>query len=153
MDFEDYPGLWQLRGGATGGNSFEEPQQGRRSARLTLPAGSRVNHPLVGMTPKADTISFWARYRGKSGATQMELYLHDDTGNTTLTYVQEVTLTPDWKQYSYRFSEFKPAGPNSRGTVVAPGRIGSFTIEGSSSSSQILELQLDTLRIEAARQK
>src|SRR5579859_7724950 len=27
MDFEDYPGMWQLRGGATGGNSFEEPQQ------------------------------------------------------------------------------------------------------------------------------
>ena len=153
MDFEDYPGLWVLRGGATGGNSFEEPQQGRRSARLTLPTGARATHQLVGMTPKADTISFWARYRGKSGGTQMELYLHDDKGDVTMTYVLEVTLTGEWKPYSYRFSEFKPAGPNSRGTVVAPGRIGSFTVEGSNGSSQILELQLDTLRIEAARQK
>jgi hypothetical protein len=32
-----------------------------------------------------------------------------------------------------------------------PARIGSFTIEGGTSSTQILELQLDTLRIEAAR--
>jgi hypothetical protein len=151
MDFEDYPGLWQLRGGATGGNSFEEPQQGRRSARLTIPSGSRVNHPLFGMTPKAESISFWARYRGKSGGTQMEFFLHDDTGATTLSYVTEVTLTPEWKQYSYRFSEFKPAGPNSRGTTLAPGRIGSFTIECPASSSQILEMQLDTLRVEAAR--
>src|SRR5579862_3899511 len=151
MDFEDYPGLWQLRGGATGGNSFEEPQQGRRSARLTLPSGARVNHPLFGMTPKAESISFWARYRGKGGGTQMELYLHDDTGNTTLTYGVEVTLTPDWKQYNYRFTEFKPVGANARGTSIAPGRIGSFTIEGPTSSTQILELQLDTLRVEAAR--
>jgi hypothetical protein len=63
----------------------------------------------------------------------------------------EVPLTAEWKQYSFRFSEFKPAGANARGTTIAPGRIGSFTIESSSSSSQILELQLDTLRVEAAR--
>jgi hypothetical protein len=81
----------------------------------------------------------------------MEFFLHDDTGATTLSYVTEVTLTPEWKQYSYRFSEFKPAGPNSRGTTLAPGRIGSFTIECPASSSQILEMQLDTLRVEAAR--
>ena len=35
MDFEDYPGSWFFNNNATGGNSFEEPQQGRRSARLT----------------------------------------------------------------------------------------------------------------------
>ena len=154
MDFEDYPGLWRLQGGATGGNSLEEPQQGRRSARLTLPSGSRVGHPLFGMTPKADSISFWARYRGKGGATQTEFYVHDDTGNTTLTYGVEVTLSADWKPYTFRFSEFKPVNPAARGTTIAPGRLGSFTLVGpSGGSSQILELQFDTLRVESAPTK
>ncbi len=152
MDFEDYPGLWQLRGGATGGNSFEEPHQGRRSARLTLPSGARVSHPLNGMTPKAESISFWARVRGKSSPTQMEMYLHDETGNVTLTYGVEVTLTQEWKQQSFRFSEFKPINPAARGTAAAPGRISAFTLEsGSGSASQILEVQIDTLRVEGAR--
>ena len=153
MDFEDFPGQWQLRGGATGGNAFEEPQQGRRSARLTIPSGARVNHPLIGMTPRAESISFWARARGKSSATQMELYLHDDTGNNTLTFMVEVTLTTEWKLHQFRLNEFKPSGNAAKGTVLGPGRISSFTIEGNGSSSQILELQFDTLRVEARAQK
>ncbi|MBV8879001.1 MAG: hypothetical protein JO332_03450, partial [Planctomycetaceae bacterium] len=151
MDFEDFPGSWILRGGATGGNAFEEPQQGRRSARLTLPGSSRATHPLAGVTAKGDTISFWARVRSKSSATQMELYLHDETGNFTLTYGYELTLTTEWKYYPIRFTEFKAANPAAKGTLVAPGRITSFTVEGNSSSSQVLELQLDTLRVEAVR--
>src|SRR6185295_11434522 len=83
MDFEDYPGSWQFRGGATGGNSFEEPQQGRRSARLTLPYGARASHPLNGITARAESISFVARVRGKSSPTQMMMYVHDDSGTVT----------------------------------------------------------------------
>jgi serine/threonine-protein kinase len=150
MDFEDYPGLWRLGNGATGGNSFEEPHNGRRSARLTLPSGTRASHPLFGMSPKADSISFWARYRGK-GVTQMEFFVHDETGNATLTYGVEVPLTADWKPYTFRFSEFKPINPAAKGTSIAPGRISSFTIVGPAGSSQILELQLDMLRVEAAK--
>jgi len=152
MDFEDYPGLWLFRGGATGGNSFEEPQQGRRSARLTLPSGARVSHLLNGMTAKAESISFWARVRGKSSPTQMGMYLTDDTGNLSLIYAVEVTLTQEWKLQSFRFSEFKPVNPAARGTTIAPARISSFTLESSSSStSQVLELQLDSLRVEGPR--
>jgi len=52
-------------------------------ARLTIPAApastTRSSHDA-----RAESISFWAG-AGKSSATQMELYLHDDTGNNTLT--------------------------------------------------------------------
>jgi hypothetical protein len=152
MDFEDFPGLWQLRGGATGGNTFEEPQQGRRSARLTLPSSARASHPLNGMGPKAESISFWARVRGKSSPTGMEILLHDETGMVTLTYGLEVTLTQEWKQQKFSFSEFKPINPAAKGTLIVPARISAFTLESSSgSANQILELQLDTLRVEGAR--
>ena len=151
MDFEDYPGSWILRGGATGGNAFEDPQQGRRSARLTLAPGTRATHAIGGMTPKAESISFWARVRGKTSATQLEIILHDDKGNLVLSYGLEVTLTTEWRPYSYRLTEFKPVNPAAQSTSIAPGRIGSFTLEGSSTSSQNLELQLDTLRVESSR--
>jgi hypothetical protein len=152
MDFEDYPGSWQLRGGATGGNSFEEPQQGRRSARLTLPNLGRANHPLNGITPKAESISFYARVRGKSSPTQMLLLVHDETGSPTLTYSVEVPLTPEWKLQSFRFSEFKPVNPAAKGTVLIPANISGFTLQsGSSGTSQILEVQIDSLRVEAPR--
>jgi hypothetical protein len=152
MDFEDFPGQWLLRGGATGGNSFEEPQQGRRSARLTLPFAARASHPLNGMSPRADSISFWGRVRGKSSNTQMLLYVHDDSGTVVLTYGVDVSLTQDWKLQSFRFSEFKPVNPAAKGTLLVPGRISSFTLEsGSSVASQILEVQLDSLRVEAVR--
>ncbi len=153
MDFEDYPGLWQPRGNATGGNSFEEPHQGRRSARLTIPTGSRAFHPLFGMSPKAEAISFWARYRGKGGATTMAFCVHDESGNSTLVFGVEVPLTPEWRSYHFNFSEFKPVNLPARSAALLPAKISSFTVEPApgTGANQILELQLDTLRVEAAK--
>jgi hypothetical protein len=151
MDFEDYPGSWTLTGQATGANAFEEPQQGRRSARLTIPSNGRASHPLVGMTPRAETISFWARSRGRNSTSQIILFLHDDAGASTLTYNYEMTITTDWKQYPVRIADFKPYNNASKGTAVSPGRIRSFSVESGGGSSQVLELQLDSLRVEAQR--
>jgi len=153
MDFEDYPGLWQPRGNATAGNSFEEPHQGRRAARLTIPGGSRVFHPMMGMSPKADAISFFARYRGKGGVTTMAFCIHDESGTNTLIYGVEVPLTPDWKPYRFSFSEFKPVNNPARNNTLMPGKISSFTVEPAPGTpmNQILELQLDTLRVETAK--
>jgi serine/threonine-protein kinase len=153
MDFEDYPGLWQPRGNATAGNSFEEPQQGRRAARLTIPGGSRVFHPLMGMNAKAEAISFWARYRGKGGVTNMAFCVHDESGNNVIIYGVEVSLTPEWKFYHYPFTEFKPVNNPARNNPLVPGKISSFTIEPppGTSMNQILEVQLDVLRVESAK--
>jgi hypothetical protein len=81
----------------------------------------------------------------------MELFLHDDSGATVLTYSVEVTLTTEWKPYSFPFRDFKPVNLAAKGTTIAPGRISSFTIGENSSASQVLEMQLDTLRVEAAK--
>jgi len=64
-----------------------------------------------------------------------------------------VTLTTEWKLHQFRLNEFKPSGKRGQGDRARPGRISSFTIEGNGSSSQILELQFDTLRVEARAQK
>ncbi|MGH7341783.1 MAG: hypothetical protein ACREKH_14920, partial [Candidatus Rokuibacteriota bacterium] len=64
MDFEDYPGSWTARGGATATNG-DESHQGKRAARLTLAGNGFARHPLLGMTTRAETISFWARSRTK----------------------------------------------------------------------------------------
>jgi eukaryotic-like serine/threonine-protein kinase len=152
MDFEDFPGGWFLNNSATGGNSFEEPQQGRRSARLTLPGnGGRANHNLVGMTPRAETISFWARTRGKNSNTLLAIYLHDDGGMQSQTFNMEIQLTSEWKQYVLRIADFRPYNNAAKGNSIAPGRVRSFSLESGGGGGQVLELQLDTLRVEASR--
>src|SRR5262249_2149167 len=117
MDFEDYPGSWILRGNSTGGNPFEKPHQGRRPARRPIPSGSRVSHLIGAPTPKADSISFWARTRGKTSSSQMNFYIHDDSGQASLNYVTEVTLTPEWKQHPFRFTEFRAVNAAAKGTL------------------------------------
>ena len=151
MDFEDFPGGWHLMNAATGGNSFEEPQQGRRSARLMIPAGSRCNHAIMGMTARAEVITFWARGRGKNSSATMNMNLHDDGPNATLVYSQEVQLTPEWKQHILRISDFKPYNVPAKGTVITPARIKMLGFESPTALGQIVEVQIDSLRVEAAR--
>jgi hypothetical protein len=151
MDFEDFPGGWMFFNQATGGNSFEEPQAGRRSARLTLPSGGgRASHNLIGMTPRAETITFWARSKGKNSNTPMMICLHDDGGNQTQTFNYEVTLTQDWKPHVLRIVDFKPYNQAAKGNTIQPGRIRQFSIEGAY-GGQLLEMQFDSLRVEAPR--
>jgi serine/threonine-protein kinase len=152
MDFEDFPGGWSLYNSATGNNAFEEPREGRRSARLTIPApNGRANHPLMGMAPRAETLSFWARTRGKSSGTQLNVLLHDDGSATTQTFSHDVQLTPEWKQHVLRFVDFKPYNSAAKGNSVLPGRIRSFSLECIGAAGTILEFQLDSLRVEAPR--
>jgi eukaryotic-like serine/threonine-protein kinase len=151
MDFEDFPGGWILQNGSTGGNAFEEPQQGRRSARLTLPAAGRANHALLGMTPRAEVITFWARARGKNSTATVHLNLHDDSPSGTFIYYQEVQLSPEWKQHVVRISDFKPLNALAKGTALVPARIRTFGLESPNALGQIVEVQLDSLRVEAAR--
>jgi serine/threonine-protein kinase len=152
MDFEDYPGSWFFNNNATGGNSFEEPWQGRRAARLTLPGSNgRANHPLVGMNSRAETITFWARSRGKNNNNQLVFYLHDDSGMNNLTFSSDVLITSEWKQYSLRIADFKPYSNQAKNTTITPARVRSFSLESGGGQGQVLELQLDTLRVESAK--
>src|SRR6185503_7450278 len=152
MDFEDFPGGWVFTGTATGGNAFEEPKQGRRSARLTIPNTCRALHNLMGMAPRAEQITFWARIRGKQSASTMNFLIHDDgAGVTNQTFVHEVQLTPEWNQHTLRFVDFKAANPAAKGNAVAPGRVRSFSLECTGGPGSILELQIDALRVESTK--
>lgn len=151
LDFEDYPGSWILTGQATGGNSFEEPYQGRRSARLTLPGASRASHPLFGMNSRAETLSFYARSRSKNSTNQLSFYLIDDSGMANMLYKAEVTLSSEWKQYFLRIADFNPYNPPAKGTTISPGRIRSFSLESGSGAGSLLELQIDSLKVETSR--
>jgi serine/threonine-protein kinase len=150
LDFEDYPGAWNFTNQATGGNSFEEPQQGRRSARLTLPGGNgRAFHPLTGMTARAETISFWARSRGRNSSSQLVMFLNDDPNQL---WAYDFQITSDWRQYSARILDFKAFSPAAKSAItINPARVRNLAFECGGGSSSILELQVDTLRVETAR--
>jgi hypothetical protein len=153
MDFEDFPGSWSFGGQATGGNSFEEPHQGRRSARLTLPGNSgRAFHPLPGMNPRAETISFYARSRGKNSSNQLVMLLNDENAGTSLMFSYEFQITSEWRPYSARIMDFKPYNaPAKKEGTITPGRIRNFAFECGQGAGTVLELQVDSLRVEGAR--
>jgi serine/threonine-protein kinase len=155
LDFEDYPGGWFFTGQATGGNTFEEPQQGRRSARLTLPGGNgngRAIHPLPGMNSRAETISFWARTRGKNSSSQLVMFLNDDSGGTNQMFSYDFPITSEWRPYSAKFTEFKPYNVNAKKEItITPARVRNFAFECGGGSGSILEVQIDSLRVEAVK--
>jgi serine/threonine-protein kinase len=154
MDFEDFPGGWFMNGQATGGNSFEEPQQGRRAARLTLPGGGngRAIHPLPGMSSRAESISFWARTRGRNSSTQLVMFLNDDSGGTSQMFNYDFQITSEWRPYSVKFSEFRPFNANAKSALtINTARVRNFAFECGGGSGSTLELQIDSLRVEAAK--
>jgi len=151
MEFEDYPGTWQARGGATAGNS-DDPYQGKRAGHLTLPGGSRAFHPIVGITGRAEVISFWARSLRKGPSTGVDLYLMDDMNTFVVTNVQ---LTPDWKLHQFRFGEFKPYNDNAKQNKAALNlnrtREFGFSPTSDSGNGIVQEFQIDSLRVEGAK--
>ncbi|RPH48510.1 MAG: hypothetical protein EHM91_04240 [Planctomycetota bacterium] len=103
------------------------------------------------MSPRAEVITFWARGRGKNSSATMNMLLYDDNPNGTYVYALEVTLSPEWKQHVVRLSDFKPMNVAAKGTTLAPGRVRMVGFESPGGLGQILELQIDSLRVEAAR--
>jgi hypothetical protein len=109
-------------------------------------------HDIKGMSARAETISFWARTRGKPTSPQMNIYLHDDGGSgSTMTFNSDVQLTPEWKLHVLRFVDFKPYNPAAKGSTLSPARIRTFALECAGGQGTVLELQLDSLRVEAPR--
>jgi hypothetical protein len=152
MDFEDLPGLWAAQNGATAQNG-DEPKSGRRSAHLNVNSG-RVWHNLHGVTARGESISFWTRTRVKGPVAPMELILHESGGMVTYSWIVRFTVQTDWRQSSFKFSEFQPWNENAKNLKrgVDPARIFSFQLQGDSSGSgsgNTPEILLDTLRVTA----
>jgi hypothetical protein len=152
MDFEDFPGAWTPRGMATATNG-DEPHQGRRCAHINLGSNGGVWHPLLGLGPRADSISFWSRTRTKGPVASLEFILHETSGMMTYSWSLTFTAQTDWKATTFRFSEFKPWNENARGLKrgIDIARVTSFQIQpDNDGSGSVPEFYFDTLRVVAA---
>jgi hypothetical protein len=146
LEFEDHPGFWNARGGATATNT-DEPYQGKRAARLTLPGGSAAEHPIHGITAKADTLSFWARSTRKGPAALVVMWLSDGQGS----YSKDFQIDSEWKLYSAHLTEFKNNAPAAKiRTIQAFEKINWFGFQPINNAASC-EIQIDSLRVEAPR--
>jgi serine/threonine-protein kinase len=154
LDFEDFPGLWRPNGGGTALNA-EDPYSGRRAGRLNLPNGTRAMHPLTGLTARAETISFYVRARAKGPAMKYQFMLYDEGQMATAVFSVDFTPTLDWKRESFRLTQFTPVNPaalNKR--AVDPAKVAWFVVGNDDDSGEDgVEIQFDTLRVEAAKGK
>jgi serine/threonine-protein kinase len=155
LEFEDYPGSWTHRSGASGGNSTEDPHQGRRAARLTLPPDSSSRCPLLGlMNPRVEFISFFARARGSGKPAKLQAILYEESPMVTNIYGTSFPVGPEWTKFQAPLSQFKPLNPSAQQKrTLEPARVSAIVFAPEEDSSTTLEVQIDTLRLEAGRGK
>ena len=152
LDFEDFPGSWTAREGATAANDGEG-FLGKRSARLNFAQGGYAGHPIRGQTARAETISFYARTLKRGLVAPVSLTLYDGTGHFGI----DCSITSDWKLHTFRLSEFRPL--YASGTSEAKTRrldresLSGFTFSPAESEVAGLVILVDCLRIEAPRAK
>jgi len=145
LDFEDFPGAWTPRQGATASNEGDG-YTGKRSAKLNFAAGGYASHPVKGATARAETISFYARTLKKGLVAPMNLGLSDAAGSFSM----EFSITSEWKLHTFRLADFKPASSDTRGKRLDRATMDGFWFSPSEEfgGSDIL---IDCLRVEAPR--
>jgi hypothetical protein len=148
MDFEDYPGLWTARGGAEAQNASDETHQGRRAARIGLGSGGQALHPVHGMRPGVEALTFWIKLKAR-GTALLAFVVYDEGQMNTASFVQDFTATSDWKQITLRASDFKPYGTVAKAKgLPAWGAVRTFSIQASDNSgNDPPEFIVDTLRV------
>ncbi len=155
LEFEDLPGGWNPRNGALVRNG-EEAYQGRRCAHLNLGSSGSAWHPLTGASNLAESISFWARTRTRGPVASVEFVLYESGGMTSYGFSTSFTATAEWKQFTFRFADFKPYNDPARNLkrAIDPSRINSFQLqEDNNGSGSVPEFLFDTLRVSAAPAK
>jgi serine/threonine-protein kinase len=148
IDFEDFPGAWTARGGATASNEGDG-YQGKRSAKLNFAAGGYASHPIKGMTWKAETISLYARTLKKSLVAPMLFSLSDATGS----YSVEFSITGEWKLHTLKLADFKPSSTDTRGKRMERETVTGFYLSPTNDEFAGSDILIDCLRVEAPRAK
>ncbi len=153
MDFEDYPGHWTGRNGAEAQNAADDPQQGRRSARVLLGNG-QAYHPIHGLRPGVETVTFWVKLKSR-GTAQLSFWVFDDNGMTSASFYHEFTATAEWKQIALRLAEFKPYNLPAKNKVRPDwAAVKTFSLQDSpEAGSDAPEFSFDTLRVLGAPMK
>jgi serine/threonine-protein kinase len=148
IDFEDFPGTWTARGGATASNEGDG-YLGKRSAKLNFANGGYASHPLRGVTSRAETISFYARTLKKGLVAPMSLMLSDTNGS----YGVECSITSEWKQHTLKLADFKPAWGETKGKRLDRDAVTAFTLSPTNDEFTGSDILIDCLRVEAPRTK
>jgi len=69
-------------------------------------------------------------------------------------YSYEFTISTEWRQYSARITDFKsPITAKVTVPSITPARVKGFALECPGGPGMLLEVGLDSLRVEAARAK
>jgi hypothetical protein len=148
IDFEDFPGSWNARGGATASNEGDG-YQGKRSAKLNFARGGYASHPLKGVTFKAETISFYARTLKRGLVAPLSLALYDSNGG----FGVEFSVTSDWKLHTLKLADLKPVSTDTKGKRLDRDTITNFIISASNDEFTGSDILIDCLRVEAPRAK
>jgi serine/threonine-protein kinase len=150
MDFEDLPGFWNAENPATAENTANEPHRGKRSARISLPPDSWVTHRIRGISERAETITFYARFRGPKGqGAKVDFFVNAGNQETFGQWRMELSFTTDWRPYTVRLTELT----HREKKVLNPAFITAFGFAQESDSGPATDFQIDTLRVETARGK
>jgi serine/threonine-protein kinase len=152
LDFEDFPGSWSTHGAAKAVNGLDA-YQGRRAGRLTMSRGNWISHPLQGVTWKADSVSFYARSLKKVPVAVVYTWMSTwDETDGTITYTgPSMSLTTDWKLYTFKVSDFKTDNAKAKTRILNPSeKVRTIGWEAAAEAGDC-EIQIDALRIEARR--
>ena len=111
QQFEEFPGFWTVRGGATANNNGPG-YESERSAKIFVPNGNtaRVQHPLKGVTSDVETFSFWAKTVRKGPVALITFSILDDDDS----FAVDVSITNTWKQHTFKVRDFRPYGNTSK---------------------------------------
>jgi serine/threonine-protein kinase len=158
VEFEDYPGPWNTHGGAKAENGTDA-YQGRRAGRLTF-TGPRAwaAYPITGVTWKAETVSFWARSLKKGPVAVVHTWLSlqvPDEDSITYT-APTISIGPDWKLYSYKWTDFKTDNAKAKQRTIMNGfeRVRSIGWEPGVEGGPVdYEIQIDALKIESGTRR
>jgi serine/threonine-protein kinase len=151
LDFEDFPGNWQVHGGCQAVNAIDA-YQGRRAGKLTLVPRGWAAHPLQGVTARAETLSFYARSIRKGPVAAVHPWLNVVIEDDSITYTGPlVSLGTEWKLCSLRLSDFKTDSAKVKQRVLmSPEKIRSIGWETTPDVGEC-EIQIDALKIESRR--
>jgi serine/threonine-protein kinase len=128
--------------------SVTDAYKSKRAVRFAFSGPAILIHPLKGLDPRADTISFWAKTTRRNNTGGIILGLGQEKMEG-LFLVALPAFTTEWKQYSFRISEFRFDKADATPPVLDREKVSGLVLGCPREAS--LEMVIDALRVEAAK--
>ena len=144
LNFEDFPGAWELEGNYTGGNR-DGGFQGKRGARFVLEGEGRAWYRFrEGTATNAETITLYARTTQRGKTARLHFMLDAERDRSI-----RFKIDSSWRQYTFKISEFREFSsdeddPKSAEVVTEKIKKVGIVLED---GNPRVEVELDSLRI------